>query len=353
MRVQQEFQAGGGIVRTTNVQDVQHSSQLNYPDLMLNNQLSMPYAGHADLILHQAASSSNAYIPFQHQQQLQQQQFYVGQSALNATIMNMNAGIDVNPLVTEALGMQMLDQIGSAGNMVRNQNVLRASSTLPLSLNNALGIANNAEHTSVPMYGQQQDIQMSQIPNSLALDTTHSLALLPAHQQFQNHALNPNPSFLPEAKPSGRPPVMLSVSCDDEILSEYQSLARKQIEIFEAREEDVESNAQGRNRPIVMGQVGIRCRHCVMLPPKHRARGAVYYPAKLQGLYQAAQNMASGHLCKLCPNLPTELRTRLVKLKEKKSSTGGGKVYWADAARVLGVCEDSDGLKFEQQEVSD
>ena len=148
---------------------------------------------------------------------------------------------------------------------------------------------------------------------------------------------------------TGRPPTIIYMSCDDDSLSEYQCLVRKQIELFEARREDVDSNAQGRNRPIVMGQVGIRCRHCTMLPPKHRARGAIYYPAKLYGLYQAAQNMASSHLCEHCQHVPVEARAELLKLRDRKSSAGGGKKYWADGVRILGVFEDEDGLRYEKR----
>ncbi|EEC44877.1 predicted protein [Phaeodactylum tricornutum CCAP 1055/1] len=147
----------------------------------------------------------------------------------------------------------------------------------------------------------------------------------------------------------GRPPTQLFMSCDADSLSEYQCLVRRHIELFEAVRDDVESNAQGRNRPIIMGQVGIRCRHCTMLPPKHRARGAIYYPTKLHGLYQAAQNMASSHLCEHCQHVPQQLRSELLKLKDRKSSAGGGKKYWADGIRILGVFEDGDGLRFEKR----
>lgn len=115
--------------------------------------------------------------------------------------------------------------------------------------------------------------------------SNHSTLLTNQGQSALNvagHTDNPLPQYN-TAKLTGRPSVTLYISCDDDSLSEYQCLARKQIELFEAGREEVESNAQGRNRPIVMGQVGIRCRHCTMLPPKHRARGAVYYPAKLHG----------------------------------------------------------------------
>ena len=144
----------------------------------------------------------------------------------------------------------------------------------------------------------------------------------------------------------GNKPVTLYMACDDESLSEYQCLVRKQIELFEAREEDVESNAQGRNKPIVLRQVGIRCRHCSKIPPRHRTRGATYYPARLQGLYQAAQNMASAHLCNHCQLIPDSLRQKLIILRDRKSSAGGGKQYWADGVRVLGVIEAEDVLRF-------
>lgn len=148
---------------------------------------------------------------------------------------------------------------------------------------------------------------------------------------------------------SSRNSVPLYMSCDNDSLSAYQCLVRKQIELFEAEAEDVESNAQGRNKPIVLGQVGIRCIHCTMLPPRHRARGAIYYPTKLVGLYQAAQNMASSHLCIHCQYMPRDIRGELLILRDRKSSAGGGKKYWGDGARVLGVYEDKDGLRFSKR----
>ncbi len=68
---------------------------------------------------------------------------------------------------------------------------------------------------------------------------------------------------------------------DAENLSHYQCLVRKQIEIFEATSVDACTNAQGRNRPILPGQVGIRCRHCYKIPLKQRKTGSVYYPNRV------------------------------------------------------------------------
>ena len=144
--------------------------------------------------------------------------------------------------------------------------------------------------------------------------------------------------------------VPIALPSDASNLSGYQCYVRSQIEFFEVESSDIECNAQGRNKPIVLGQVGIRCRHCAHLPPGRRPRGAVYFPSKLDGLYQAAQNMVINHFSESCLSIPPQTRARLLDLKEHKSTTvlGGGKQYWANGARILGVCEAEHGLRFEK-----
>lgn len=148
---------------------------------------------------------------------------------------------------------------------------------------------------------------------------------------------------------TGRANLILAMSCDKDMLSPYQCLVRQQIELFEAKQEDINTNAQGRNRPIVLGQVGIRCRHCSFLALHLRSRGSTYYPSTATGLYQAAQNLASGHLCDHCGNIPSSVKDELRQLRERKSSAGGGKKYWADGVRSLGVFEDAHGLRFAKE----
>ena len=148
---------------------------------------------------------------------------------------------------------------------------------------------------------------------------------------------------------TGRLAIPLYLSCDYLTLNEYQVEVRKQIEFFEATCDDVQfSSHQGRNKTIALGQVGIRCRHCRILPPNERKRASVYFPAKLDGIYQAAQNMASIHLCEHCHYIPQNLREELLRLRNSKAS-GGGKHQWAERARALGVYEDDHGLRFEKQ----
>ena len=105
--------------------------------------------------------------------------------------------------------------------------------------------------------------------------------------------------------------------------------------------------AQGRNKPIVIGQVGIRCMHCAYLPPDQRTRGAVYYPSKLEGVYQMALSMSNTHLCDTCPRIPNELQAQLRFLRDRKQIVSGtGKHAWAVRAEALGVYEDVCGLRY-------
>ena len=80
-----------------------------------------------------------------------------------------------------------------------------------------------------------------------------------------------------------------------------------------------------------------------MLPLRARGRGAVYYPTRLQGIYQAAQNMASTHLCKSCQAISPVLKQELCRLRERRDNASGGKQYWAKGAQVVGVVENEDG----------
>jgi hypothetical protein len=142
------------------------------------------------------------------------------------------------------------------------------------------------------------------------------------------------------------PAINLKLSLDDEHLSDYQILIRKQLEVFEAQQDDVESNTQGRKKLVTLGQVGLRCRHCACLPLRQRGKGAVYYPTKLQGIYQAAQNMANSHLSNSCQFIDDKVKAEMKTLRERRNTASGGKSYWADGARALGIYEAPDGLRL-------
>ena len=137
----------------------------------------------------------------------------------------------------------------------------------------------------------------------------------------------------------------LTLPSDEDNLSPYQRLLRQQILLFSVQVDDIQCSAQGRNKPILLGQVGVVCRHCAKIPPGLRPCGAVYFPGKLSGLYQASQNMAVNHFKTNCRSIPDATRESLFVLKDQKSSViGGGKHFWANGARVSGVCETAEGL---------
>jgi hypothetical protein len=56
--------------------------------------------------------------------------------------------------------------------------------------------------------------------------------------------------------PSESPGISLSLPSDVNQLSQYQIYIRQNLEFFESRQEDVETNVQGRKKRVQLGQVG-------------------------------------------------------------------------------------------------
>lgn len=151
---------------------------------------------------------------------------------------------------------------------------------------------------------------------------------------------------------TNRFPVQLYLSCNPDHLNNYQVEIRKMIQLFEATPAYVEGQrVKGRNRAIVLGQVGVQCSHCGhIFPPQNRAKGSTYFPQKLAGIYQACQILSTTHLLDSCPNIPPHQREHLQELqKTSKASRTAGKDYWASTAEALGVYEDEHGLRFAKQ----
>jgi hypothetical protein len=186
-------------------------------------------------------------------------------------------------------------------------------------------------------------------PNNSSNNNNNMMPMMmyPHHPAFMNPAFFMNPAvFQQRFRPPARAGTVLSMACDVEQLSDYQILVRQQLELFEAAPEDVESNTQGRKKPVTLNQVGLRCRHCAPFPLRARGRGAVYYPGTLYGIYQAAQNMAGSHLCGACLHISPQIQQELRRLREKRDNASGGKQYWADGCRALGLVQDQNCLRF-------
>lgn len=164
---------------------------------------------------------------------------------------------------------------------------------------------------------------------------------------------------------TGRPPKCVYLSCDPASFNAYQCLIRQNLEFFEATPDDLSFKVRGRNKPIVLGQVGIRCTHCkpqwgqLLQPQQHRQpksppKGSVYYPQNLLGIYQAAQTLATGHWLTTegdhCPAIPPFVRQQMQQLKEcstVEKQYSEGKDSWAERAAVFDVVEHPEwGLRF-------
>lgn len=143
-------------------------------------------------------------------------------------------------------------------------------------------------------------------------------------------------------------PVTLAVPEDNQKLSSHQVLLRNQIEAFKATDDDLTTHTRGRNKPIKLGQVGIRCKHCARLPVARRQKGSTYFPASLHGLYQAAQNMNTTHMQSgLCTEMPPEYKQLFSEaMNNKVSSSVAGRPYWAKTAKQLGLIDTEDGIRF-------
>lgn len=162
----------------------------------------------------------------------------------------------------------------------------------------------------------------------------------------------PSDAFVDRDPDDGRAhdlPALLAMPVDPKRLSSHQSLLRYQIEVFCAGEEDTCAYTRGRNKPIRLGQIGIRCRHCKFLPVSRRKRGSVYFPGAIEGFYQAAQNMNSTHLqTGDCPLMGNALRQEFANMIATRGvSTGAGRAYWAAQAGNLGLRNTEKGIVFE------
>jgi hypothetical protein len=133
----------------------------------------------------------------------------------------------------------------------------------------------------------QQNGQNYQHSSRRSLPMHNGASPTPDYDDFEPPILIPQD--LPDPIP-GQFPAVLFCQADEERLTSYQCLLRKQLELFEANEEDVRySTRQGRTAPIKLGQVGVRCRHCSGLNLSARTKGASYYSQTIEGIYQVRE----------------------------------------------------------------
>lgn len=130
--------------------------------------------------------------------------------------------------------------------------------------------------------------------------------------------------------------VLLAIPEDKDWLSDMDCFVRNNIEVFSAKQLDVDDAAADRKYPIKLGQVGIRCVHCAVTA--EGARGAaVSYPYSISGIYESVREFQRLHLDG-CQNIP----------QDRELGSGASSLssvlrrYYVQAARALGLFDTQD-----------
>lgn len=214
---------------------------------------------------------------------------------------------------------------------------------------------------------QQQPFQSGALDNAFVVPNQQShasmvLSQLPAQEAHSNSVNGPpmdrelfnilfgaqSQSAAAETDPRPTASTLLAQPDDALMLSAYQVFLRQNIEVFQAASPEAITHVRGRNTPVYMHQVGIRCIHCKHVPLARRQKGSMYFPSDTLRIYQASQNMANIHMINgSCKDMPNLVRDQFQALKLTKSTSGrSGREYWAKCARDLGLVDTPFGIRF-------
>jgi len=145
--------------------------------------------------------------------------------------------------------------------------------------------------------------------------------------------------------------LLLSLPEDRISLSETLCIVRENVEVFVATEADVKAPAPGRKRPVVEGQVGLRCIHCrSALHQSDKVKRAVCFPSSIKRIYRTVIDMKLDHF-KACRFVPIELKMKLEELKATNArSTGTTMQYFVQAAKRMGMYDGTHGIRFGEKD---
>jgi len=145
-----------------------------------------------------------------------------------------------------------------------------------------------------------------------------------------------------------RAPLSLYMYGDEDVLSPFDCLLRKNLQYYEYFDDHGTSNA-------ATGRVGIRCCNCSHLNHSGGGGGGAF-PVCLSDIHAAARQIATTHLMtSCCPvnkqnRVAAELKRLLYEEKNWSSSSSSPKNdkkdrhYWAESAKASGIFETGAGL---------
>lgn len=146
--------------------------------------------------------------------------------------------------------------------------------------------------------------------------------------------------------------IPLAMPGDKDSLSDRQCYVRSHfVETFPADEEDVSARHSKGAQKLYAGQIGIRCKHCTNLAPKHRAERAVCYPSSISRIYQTVADMQRFHF-EVCTAIPMEMKSLYRNLKTTRPrGMGSPQSYWISSAKKLGLADTSKGIQLTLQNI--
>ncbi|MGK3756961.1 MAG: hypothetical protein ACI8RD_009275, partial [Bacillariaceae sp.] len=138
-------------------------------------------------------------------------------------------------------------------------------------------------------------------------------------------------------------PMEMYQDVDKRFVSPFECLLRKELLIFEADKDDVLLSSQ--SRIIKVGQVGLRCRHCVC-SARHIDR-STWYPKSLKEMDTMFDAIFEQHFLKNCTLIPKRLKLELNSMQQARNDfylhdldNPFGDSYWSEQLITLGVYED-------------
>ena len=138
--------------------------------------------------------------------------------------------------------------------------------------------------------------------------------------------------------------LLLAMKEDRMSLSEALCIIRENVEVFKATQRDVDAPAPGRKNAVLVGQVGLRCIHCLTF--SERVKRAVCYPSSIRRIYRTITDMKLDHFS-ACPGVPRDVKDRLDELKIVSSrSTGTTMRYFVESATKMGMMDAENGVRF-------
>ena len=199
------------------------------------------------------------------------------------------------------------------------------------------------------LYQATQQVQ-HRGPPMPANDNMGYPSLTPRFQQYNQH----HERHEQEPVRGHQHRILLQRPTDVDSLSDRQCFVRSEfVEVFAATEKDVSSRHSKGAQKLAKGQVGIRCIHCAHLRSKDRAERAVCYPSSISRIYQTVADMQRFHF-EQCREIPDKTRQIYKNLKTTRPrGVGSPQTYWMQSAKLLGMVDTEDGIRFGSGEHSE